>query len=121
MENNKVDAVFPHQAPDSYEQYMKYCDMSMEDGLNGGCEEQGLILITRTAFDKMGGWDKNFPVGIGWKNVLLQMHDNGIRFGSTFKSTISHICGMTYFNMSEFEREKFVKNTGIEAEYLLGK
>jgi len=121
LENGYLDAVFPHQAPDSYETYLKYSKLPMEKGWNGGCEEQGLMLITREAFDKMGGWDKNFPVGIGWKNVLLQMHDSGIKFGSTFKSVISHICGMTYFNMSEFEREKFVKNTGIEAEYLLGK
>lgn len=118
LENGKVGAVFPRQAPDSYENTVKYNNMSFEETLNGGCEEQGLMLITREVFDKVGGWDKNIPVALGWKRFLLQMQENGISFGSTTKSTITHICGMTYWNSMAFESEKFDKNQTLENNYL---
>jgi len=118
LENGDVGAVFPKQAPDTYENTKKYDDMPFKEAINGGCEEQGLMLIDRIYFDKVGGWDKNIPMAIGWKRFLQQMQEKHISFGSTTKSTIIHICGMTYWNSMAFEQEKFEKNTDTESKYI---
>jgi glycosyltransferase involved in cell wall biosynthesis len=118
LENNIFDAIFPHQSPDTYKNMVKYCQMDFKEAINPGCEEQGLVLITREAFDKIGGWDKNLTTGYGWRRFLEQMNENKIRFGSTVKSTIIHIAGMTYFDMMFNETDKHNKNQTIENSYL---
>ena len=121
LENNVLDAVFPHQAEESYDNYIENTNKTMEDAYNTGCEEQGLMLIKRSSFDKLGGWDKKLPVGFGWKNMLENMNDNHVKFGTTMKSVITHLCGLTFFTMSLMDNKRFENNLHIENTYISNK
>ena len=120
LENNKMDAVMPHQIPNTYNQIMEFESMDYEGAIGKAATEQGLVMITRKAFKEIGGWDKKLKAGYGWKRFYQQLGENKLRLGNTAKCIVTHITGMTYYDTMEFDLEKFEKNSKTEGDYLNG-
>jgi len=97
LENDSIQAVFPNQMPCDYSRQQEYETLSFEDGLGKGAWEQGLVLLKKTTFDDIGGWDKNLPKGFGWKNFYNQLTDHNFGYKGTCKTTVTHLTGITYF------------------------
>lgn len=77
------DIVAPHQGPTSYEE-MK--------NLKKGHYDAGLLLITRKAFDKTKGWDKDFKVIYpGYTFVNSCQNKYGLNFQCIPDVTITHL------------------------------
>ena len=117
LEKDLLDAVMPDQIPCSRAQQLYYYSLSLEDAIGKGCAEQGLILIKRNFFDKMGGWDKKLTKGYGWKRFYLQMNEVGARYNNTAKVNITHLMGMTYYNTIQNDYQKYLVNSKEEADY----
>jgi len=120
LENKRMDAVLPHQIPNTYKQTLEFYTMDADGAVNKAATEQGLVMMTRDAFDKIGGWDKKLKVGYGWKRFYQQLGENNLVLGNTAKCMITHITGMTYYDSMELDPEKFKLNSKIEGEYLNG-
>lgn len=117
LENNQLDAVMPHQIPNTFEQTERFRKMTYEEAQGKAAVEQGLVLITRKAFNQIGGWDKKMPIGYGWKRFYQQIGENGVRLGNTAKCMVTHITGMTYYDSMEFDPKKHAEVSKAEADY----
>lgn len=120
LENNRLDAVMPHQIPNTFEQTLEFYLMDFDEAIGKAATEQGLVLITRKAFRKIHGWDRKLKAGYGWKRFYQQLQENGVRLGNTAKAMITHITGACYYDTMEFDPKKHAKNSRTEAKYLNG-
>lgn len=108
LDNNLLDAVIPDQFPRSRDRIKEYQNMTHEEALNAAGTEQGLVLIRKESFKKIGGWKKK-GAEMGWRRFYANLADNGVSLGNTAKVIITHICGATYFYKLENESEKLSK------------
>jgi glycosyltransferase involved in cell wall biosynthesis len=108
LDNDLLDAVIPDQFPRSRDKIKEFYAMTYEEALNAAGIEQGLVLIRKSSFDKIGGWQK-IGAQMGWQNFYSRINDAGVRLGNTAKVLISHICGATYFYKVENEFDKLAK------------
>ena len=61
LEDGRWDIVYPHQGPTPRDMFVKWENMSFEERiLERGTDDGGLILMTREAYNKTGGWDERF-------------------------------------------------------------
>lgn len=120
LELDLLDAVLPNQIPCSFEKQEELDNILVKEAIGKGAAEQGLILMKRESFDKIGGWDKNLKAGYGWKRFYQQMNENNVRFNNTSLVTISHITGAAYYDTLEDDPVKHAKNSEEENKYLNG-
>lgn len=120
LEKGTVDAIMPDQIPCTRQQQLSYYKYDSAEALGKGATEQGLMMITREAFDKTGGWDPKMKMVYGWKRFYQQIGENGLHLNNTAKVTISHITGMTYYDTLEHDPEKHALISKSEGEYLNG-
>ena len=96
LEGNMADAILPNQMPMTRAEQLQLYEYDYEEAIGKARREQGLVLIKREAFDKIGGWDIKMPVGYGWRRFYNQLTDNNISLIDTAKVTVTHIAGATY-------------------------
>lgn len=92
------EVVFPDQVPRSreyiIETYMKkYLD---PESMKGG-RDAGLLMITKEAFDKTGGWNEKLTL-LAERDFYERMGKAGIRWTDTNKVQITHIMAATNLN-----------------------
>lgn len=105
LDKDMMDAVLPDQFPRSRDWVKNSYKYNLDQALGQAAHEQGLIIIRKSSFEKMGGWQKK-PGIMGWKDFYSSMDKNGIRWGNTASVLISHIAGMTYFYKEAYEKDK---------------
>ena|SRR3990167_271125 len=120
LENDLLDAVLPDQIPCSRTQQLYYYGLTLEDAIGKGCSEQGLVVIKKESFEKIGGWDKKLTKGYGWKRFYQQMGEHNIRYNNTAKVSITHLMGMTYWDTIQNDYAKYLVNSKEEGDYLNG-
>lgn len=97
LENDICDVIVPDQVPRKREEILKFREMSYEENMFNGIQEQGLLMMRRSDFERVGGWDDRFFKVYGWKAFRITLDTKGLRVNSTTKVNISHIAGMSYF------------------------
>ena len=62
--------------------------------MNKGDRDAGLLMITKEAFEKVGGWNEEIIV-LTEKDFYERLKNNNIRQVTTGKVHIGHVCSAT--------------------------
>lgn len=86
------ECVWPDQMPRSREFVKQAQLMAYDVAMKFGSRDAGLMMITREAFDKVGGWNDQLSI-LAEKDFYQRLGDHGIKMTDTCKVMISHIMG----------------------------
>lgn len=118
LESGEFDVVFPDQVPrtrkyvlDSYKR-----DPFHPDSLKGG-RDAGLMMITRAAFDKVGGWGNGFSL-LAEREMYERIGKYNIRWTDTNKVFITHIMGGTNWKQLHDDPDGYNMRMQKDAERL---
>lgn len=100
IESGEWDAMWPHQCSTTRE----FVKRSYKEEERGN-DDAGLILITREAFEKTGGWDKRFFSVYHEAAFRKKMSEAEIRVGCTNQVIITHLNGATTFYLEDFDKK----------------
>jgi GT2 family glycosyltransferase len=95
FEHNLVDVLLPYQYGMTWDYVQKYKNMPHEKAINAGMEEAGVLMIRKSLFDSVGGWNEKFKKIYMWK--AFQQKLNALRMFTTYKVPITHIGGVSYW------------------------
>ena len=99
------EAIIPAQFPCSRQQILDAYDMTMDEGLNQGARDACMIMITREAFDKTGGFNEELQAFVE-ADFYERMSDAGVNQVTTNKVQITHLTlGTHYQDMKEFDKK----------------
>ena len=105
LENGLGEAIIPAQFPCTRQQILDSYDMTYEEGLNQGARDACMIMITREAFDKTGGFDDNLQAFVE-ADFYERMSDHQVNQITTNKVQITHMTlGTHYQDMEAFEKK----------------
>jgi GT2 family glycosyltransferase len=121
LDNDICDVISPWQIPIKYEDWERYKKADWLDDdiyFKRGWQEQGIMLIRRSTFEKSGGWDERFKKVFGWKAYKPRLMKIGARIANTAKSHFTHIEGASYWSNKDFDNEGFRKQEAIEGRLI---
>jgi hypothetical protein len=99
LEAGKWDAIYPHQGATTRE----FVKESYEKEGRGN-DDAGLILITREAFERTGGWDEKFKSVYHDLAFRKRMGRTGVSAWCTNQVIVTHLGGVTTFFSSKFDK-----------------
>ena len=102
IESGEWDAMWPHQCSTTREFVKKSYELDSDDA---GNDDAGLILITREAFKRTGGWDKRFFSVYHELMFRKRMSNANVRIRCTNRVIITHLNGATTFNSDGFDKK----------------
>jgi len=118
--DNGWDVVFPDQVPrtrqyvlDSYKR-----DPFDPESMKGG-RDAGLLMISREAFDKTGGWNPELSL-LAEKDFYERMGAAGLKWTDTNKVYIAHIMGATNWRQYHDDFQGYNKRMDSDAKKLNG-
>jgi GT2 family glycosyltransferase len=120
LESGIWSVVYPDQAPrtrdyilDSYKR-----DWFDAETLKGS-RDAGLIMITKEAFDKVGGWSEGFSI-LAERDMYERLGAAGIMWTDTNKVQITHIMGASNWKQHMDDRDGYDKRMERDAKKLNG-
>lgn len=106
--NEGYEAVFPDQIPRRREEVLRMGDESY------GSKDAGLLLITKEAFERTGGWNEKLSL-LAEKDFYQRMAKAGVKETTTNKVLITHI---TQGTNDEHPPERWHKRMDHDANIL---
>ena len=111
------EAVFPDQVPRSRDYVLKTYgrDHGNIEAMKGG-RDAGLLMITRSAFARTGGWNPNLTL-LAERDFYQRMSEHSVKWIDTNKVLITHIMAATNLtrldeNPAEYEK-RMTKDAGV--------
>lgn len=102
---NGADAIIPAQFPCTRQQILDSYNISLDEGLNQGARDACMIMITREAFDRTGGFNEEMEAFVE-ADFYERMSDAGVNQVTTNKVQVTHITlGTHYQDMGEFDKK----------------
>ena len=92
--------MWPHQCQTT-RQFVK--DSYKPGSTDQGNDDAGLILITREAFEKTGGWDERFFSVYHESAFRRKMSIANLKVKCTNRVIITHLNGSTTFSLKDFD------------------
>lgn len=102
FENDLADVVIPAQYHTTWENVQKWKSQTHEEAINRGIEEAGMLMMRKSDFEKVGGWNEKIKKFLMWD--VFQYRLRGLRVVTTFKTFITHIGGVSYWWQTENDR-----------------
>ena len=87
----EYDVAFPQQIPISREDVKKIYEVKDGELAHVGQRDAGLIMITREAYERCGGWDTRFHNMLGEKAFFIRWDQTGVSWVDRTNAFISHI------------------------------
>lgn len=106
LDTNQADCVIPDQVPRSRADVLKFKDLDMIEGMKYGSRDAGLLMITKKAFEKTGGWNEDLSL-LCDKDFYERMSRAGVSQIDTCKVMITHIMAATNLNRLEEKPEEY--------------
>ena len=117
LEMEIADCVIPDQCPRDRDFVLKSYEMNHVEAMQYGSRDAGLLMITRKAFDKTGGWNENLTL-LCEKDFYQRMAQKGVRQIDTCRVMISHIMAATNLDRFHTKPEEYNKMMEHDAEIL---
>ena len=97
LENNLADVVFPDQVPRDREYVLNSYNLAWDSvEAMKGSRDAGLMMMTRRAFEIVGGWPEGLKTAIiAEKHMYDRIGRAGLRWADTNKVMITHIMAAT--------------------------
>jgi glycosyltransferase involved in cell wall biosynthesis len=109
------DVAFPQQYPITRDDVLDIYDVPDGGVTAVGWRDAGLLAITRSAFDKSGGWDERFHNLLGEAGYYQILDDAGISWTDRTNAFVTHI--MAANNLSK-DTETYNKEMEHDAKIL---
>ncbi|OGO14221.1 MAG: hypothetical protein A2Y53_03705 [Chloroflexi bacterium RBG_16_47_49] len=106
LDHGLADCVIPDQMPRSREFVKKSYSMSYEEAMKFGSRDAGLLMITKEAFNKIGGWNEELSL-LAERDFYERMAAAGIKQIDTCKVMVSHIMAATNFSRMHIKPEEY--------------
>lgn len=119
LDNNLTDIITPVQMPMTREEYLGTLKKTYEEALHPGWQEQGLLMLRKDMFNKIGGWDDRFKMVYGWKAFEYRLRKVGARVHNTEKVYITHLAAQTILDSEDRKPEEYYKVKDMEANIIL--
>lgn len=112
------EVVWPDQVPRSREYVVNSYKRSFDhaDSRVGG-RDAGLMMITRRAFDEIGGWNENLGL-LAERDIMERIGSYNIKWTETNKVYITHIMAATNRTLLENDPEEYNKRMTHDADIL---
>ena len=105
LDSGQGDAIIPAQFPCTRQQMLDSYDMTMDEGLNQGARDACMIMITREAFDRTGGFNEDLQAFVE-ADFYERMSKAGVNQVTTNKVQITHLTlGTHYQDMKAFDKK----------------
>lgn len=114
------ECVFPDQVPRSREYIKESYKRELDDpeSMKGG-RDAGLLMITREAFDRTGGWNEDLTL-LCEADFYKRMEKAGVRWTDTNKVQINHIMAATNLHRMDTKPEEYEALMKNDADILNG-
>ena len=115
------DVVWPDQVPRDREYIKASYRRSMDDPetLKGG-RDAGLMMITKKAFDQIGGWNEKLGLLAEKDMMLNRIGKAGLKWCETNKVYITHIMAATNRDLLDKDPEEYNRRMEKDAKKLNG-
>ena len=117
IEEKVSDCVIPDQVPIPRAFVEEARQMTYQEAMKYGSRDAGCLMITREAFNKMGGWNENLSL-LAEKDFYERMGRFGIRQVDTCKVMITHIMAATNLYRLHENPEEYDNKMRHDAEIL---
>jgi glycosyltransferase involved in cell wall biosynthesis len=97
FEHNLADVVIPCQYHATWDEVQKWKSQTPEEACNPGLEEAGMLMIRKDVFEKTEKWNEKMKKLFMWKAFLQRI--GNLRILTTYKTLISHIGGVSYWDL----------------------
>lgn len=123
FDNGLAEAMIPEQFAVSYEYMQAANQMTYEEALDGGQRDACMIMITKDAFERTGGFNEDLDI-FQEADFYERMAMKEIDQHTTSKVHVTHIgLGTHYQNMDDFEkatyRDSQIRNHGVNPKALV--
>lgn len=98
FEQGLCDCVIPDQCPRDRKFVKESYNMDMLTGAKYGSRDAGLLMISKDAFKRTGGWNEQLTI-LAEKDFYDRMANNGVNQIDTCKVMISHIMAATNLDL----------------------
>lgn len=115
LDNDIADCVVPDQCPRDRAFVEKSYKMTMEEAMEYGSRDEGLLIITREAFERMGKFDQRLKILQG-KDIWARMANAGVRQIDTCKVMISHIMAATNLSLLHKDPKEYDRRMQEDSE-----
>ena len=120
LESGNWDMVFPDQVPRTREFVLEsYKRDPFEPESLKGSRDEGLLIITREMFEKMGGYNEELSL-LQARDFYDRFSSAGGRWTDTNKVLITHIMGATNWRLQHDNPEEYDRKMGKDARILNG-
>lgn len=118
LSSDIYEAVFPDQVPRD-RQYVKdtYTRSSFERDSLQGSRDAGLLMITKNAFERTGGWNEDLTL-LCEKDFYQRMGKANVKWTDTNKVMITHIMAATNLDRLENKPEEYDAMMRHDAEVM---
>lgn len=117
LDNGVADCVVPDQCPRDRKFVKESYKMDHLTASRYGSRDAGLIMIRKSSFEKMGGWDENLSL-LAEKDFWQKMGQAGISQTDTCKVMISHIMAATNLDRLYKKPDEYDKMMKHDADIL---
>lgn len=117
IEKNLADCVIPDQMERPRHFVQSSYLMTMEEGMQYGSRDAGLLMITKEAFEKTGGWDAELSL-LAERDFYERMGKAGVRQIDTCKVMITHIRAGSNLTLLHENPEEYNRRMDKDAKKL---
>ena len=117
LEKDLGDYVAPDQNPKTREFVKQAQKMTMAEGMKYGGRDAGLHMLTRKAFDKLGGFDERLSL-LADRDLYERMGKLGIRQIDTSKVLVTHLAGATNRWRMDVNNDEYQEMMDVDAKIL---
>lgn len=117
LEMEIADCVIPDQCPRDRDFVLKSYEMNHIEAMQYGSRDAGLLMITKKAFEKTGGWNEELSI-LAEKDFYQRMATVGVRQIDTCRVMISHIMAATNLDRLHNKPEEYEAMMGKDAKIL---
>lgn len=121
LENDLADVVFPDQQAKERAFVKASYKFKMDSLKSGqGARDAGILMLTKEAFAKLGGWNENIKVHYGERDIYERIGKLGLRERLTNKTMITHLEHAAGWTRVDKEKEKYDQDSTVSAGIING-
>lgn len=117
LEMEIADCVIPDQVPRDREFVLQSYEMDRIKAMQYGSRDAGLLMITKKAFERTGGWNEELSI-LAEKDFYGRMGKAGVKQIDTCRVMISHIAAATNLNRLHTNPKEYGDMMQHDAEIL---
>lgn len=117
LEEDITDCIFPDQVPRSRAFVKMSRRLNNIQAMRFGSRDAGLLMITKKAFEKTGGWDEELTL-LCDRDFYVRMANAGVDFRDTCKVMITHIMAATNLDRLHTNRKEYDEMMDADAKKL---